>query len=213
MHTYTYAQLQDCRRLAELEILLFTCDRISYRQFRYLLTKANALVIKKELGDVLAGYLVLLKRANSTGLRIYSLGVHPDARKRGIARQLLACAEMMAPDHGCDRLTLEVSIDNHPAIDLYRASGFCPCGIKVEYYEDGGTALVMRKRIDWHPLESTAMQPQSHRPIRLPLPFTLEKAEVSLEEHLQAPLEHHGLRPGADKPMSNNAPTHDHDPS
>ena len=147
---FSLARPEDCRQLAELECRLFSCDRISLRQFRYLSTKANGLVIKVEeetLCAYICAYMVLLQRVNTTNLRIYSIGVDPQTRGRGIARRLLACAETIALAQGCNQLTLEVNTLNLAAISLYRSTGFLPCGERDAYYEDGTPALLMRKHL------------------------------------------------------------------
>jgi len=147
MVVITPANLLDLDRLSELETQLFMSEQISTRQFRYLLTKANSIVVIAEHKDQLLGYMVLLKRKTSQRLRIYSIGVHRAARKNGIAKRLISYAEQQARDHHLSKITLEVSIKNHPAIQFYLSSGFSLHGEKLEYYEDGCTALLFQKKI------------------------------------------------------------------
>jgi len=52
------------------------------------------------------------------------LMVDPDARRRGIARQLLAVAEMTAQQHRIERLQAETSTAWNEAIQFYQAHGF-----------------------------------------------------------------------------------------
>jgi ribosomal protein S18 acetylase RimI-like enzyme len=143
------AELTDLERLEHLEKQLFPGDRISSRQFRYLLNRANGFVLKAEQRGVLVGSIILLKRKKSDKLRIYSLGVAQAARKQGVAGELLRHAEKVAFTCGCNMLTLEVCEHNQPAIRLYRNAGFGLFGRKEKYYEDGCTALQMNKII--HP--------------------------------------------------------------
>jgi len=139
------ATLSDLPLLTELETDLFVNERISRRQFRYLLTKANSIVIKAENSGTLLGYLVLLNRVTSSNLRIYSIGVAGSVRNQGIARSLLQYAEQVARSQHKSQLTLEVCENNHPAIKLYYDIGYCLYGRKTNYYEDGCTALLLRK--------------------------------------------------------------------
>ena len=142
----------DLQRLTELEEQLFSSDRISRRQFRYLLTRANSIVVKAESVETLLGYMVLLKRKNSRNLRIYSIGVATHARNQGMAGKLLNYVEEMARHHQRNRLILEVCIHNESAIRLYKNVGFIEYDRKTNYYEDGCTALLLHKII---PLSET----------------------------------------------------------
>lgn len=147
------ATLSDLQLLTELEVQLFSSDIISRRQFKYLLTKANSIVVKAESGEKFIGYMVLLKRRNSRSLRIYSIGVATHARNQGVAGKFLSCAEQEARNHECNRLTLEVAVNNESAIKLYRKADYIEYGQKPNYYEDGCTALLFHKKI---PLSETA---------------------------------------------------------
>ncbi len=147
MIAITPATLHDLQSLSELEDQLFSSDRISRRQFKYLLTKANSIVIKAESAGTIFGYMVLLKRKNSRNLRIYSIGVATYARNQGVAGRLLGFVEQAAKEHHCSRLTLEVCMENESAIKLYRKAGFTEYGRKMNYYEDGCTALLFHKII------------------------------------------------------------------
>lgn len=141
------AGLEDLSDLTALENQSFSCDRISPRQFRYLMTKANSIIVKAELHGILAGYMVLLKRTTSRKMRIYSLGVAQSARKQGIARELLSHAEKLARKNHCSVLTLEVCEHNSSALQLYHMAGFRQYGLKTNYYEDGCTALRLQKNL------------------------------------------------------------------
>jgi ribosomal protein S18 acetylase RimI-like enzyme len=59
-------------------------------------------------------------------LNIHDLAVRPEARGRGVGRQLLEALEVEARRLGCCKLTLEVRSDNTRAMELYRKVGFEP---------------------------------------------------------------------------------------
>jgi len=144
------ATLADLTRLLALENAVFAGDRISCRQFRYLLTKGRALVVKAVDGDpadggALAGCLVLLFRQNSARARIYSLAVAPWARRRGLARRLLAYAEEESRRRCLKGMTLEVREDNAAALALYETMGYTLIGRRRNYYEDGAAAARLGK--------------------------------------------------------------------
>ncbi|TKB10731.1 N-acetyltransferase [Desulforhopalus sp. IMCC35007] len=147
MFTLTHATIDDLTALVDLEKSIFHYDIISPRQMRYLLNSKTALVIKAELGNLLVGYMIILRRCRSRILRIYSLGVRQDARKLGVGRQLLTVAEQYLQETGCEILSLEVQAQNSAAQLFYLAAGFVILGTKEGFYTDGSSALVMRKQI------------------------------------------------------------------
>jgi ribosomal-protein-alanine N-acetyltransferase len=71
------------------------------------------------------------------------IAVHPDARRRGIGRALVAGAVELARSNGADRMLLEVAATNGPALQLYRSAGFVEISRRRGYYRPGVDALVM----------------------------------------------------------------------
>jgi len=69
------------------------------------------------------------------------VAVHPEGRRKGLARALLL--------EGLERLRnldvqvcfLEVRVDNTPAITLYESLGFTCIGMRRGYYRDGADAM------------------------------------------------------------------------
>lgn len=57
-------------------------------------------------------------------LNIHDLIVHPDHRRKGLAKQLLAKCEEIAGEIGCCKLTLEVLEGNEIARHTYSSFGF-----------------------------------------------------------------------------------------
>ncbi|MGD9950580.1 MAG: GNAT family N-acetyltransferase [Desulfobulbus sp.] len=141
------ATLVDCNDLARMEEELFVCDRISIRQFRYLIGKTGNIVVKALVEGRLAGAMVLLIRKSSLKLRLYSIAVFPWARELGVARRMLNFAEQTAQRLGCRAIVLEVGATNREARCLYTTSGFIECGTKPGYYEDGSDAVRLVKQI------------------------------------------------------------------
>ena len=87
-------------------------------------------------------------------LEVLNMAVHPDARGRGLSRQLMAFAladtlegkhlerRGLAPE-GWESGVLEVRVGNAPARALYSGLGFIKAGMRKRYYSDGEDALIM----------------------------------------------------------------------
>ncbi len=52
------------------------------------------------------------------------LAVHPDCRRRGLARRIMAEAERLLGEAGCPKINLQVRSTNSGVIEFYRALGF-----------------------------------------------------------------------------------------
>jgi ribosomal-protein-alanine acetyltransferase len=142
------ARQGDLNSLVEIEQLVFETDRFTRRNFRYLLTKANAVtLVYDELSHVL-GYVTLLFNSGTSLARMYSLAVHPDAQKKGVGTKLIKSAEQEAIEHDCITLRLEVRRDNEQAIRRYESMGYRQFGTRKDYYEDHMEALVLEKRLE-----------------------------------------------------------------
>ena len=96
-------------------------------------------------GEAPSGLAVVRVAADEAEL--LTLGVLPEARRRGIARRLLAELGGAAAARGAVRLFLEVSVTNAPALALYRGLGFRELGRRRRYYPDGSDALLLAQDV------------------------------------------------------------------
>ena len=64
---------------------------------------------------------------------IVEVAVHPDCRRKGIARSLITAAIQSA--EGLDTVFLEVRESNTPAVGLYESLGFERIGVRKGYYD------------------------------------------------------------------------------
>jgi ribosomal-protein-alanine N-acetyltransferase len=80
------------------------------------------------------GYLIYWLVADE--MHILNLAVHPDQRRRGLARSLLAAGLSRAQEAGAACAWLEVRPSNLPAQKLYAAFGFRQVGVRPRYYSD-----------------------------------------------------------------------------
>ncbi len=66
---------------------------------------------------------------------VMTLGVAPEAQRRGLGSVLLDALVAHARSLGADAVLLEVRVDNEPAIALYRRAGFEVLGRRRRYYQ------------------------------------------------------------------------------
>ena len=130
---------------------LFAGHLISRASFRRLLDFPRATFIVAEAGAQMAGYLLMLYRANSYSARIYSIGVVARFRRRGLARRLVALAEKTAVRRGRKAMRLEVRADERGTIALYESSGYRRIGRTAGYYGLRIDALRLEKALRKEP--------------------------------------------------------------
>ena len=133
--------------LLALEASCFTSDRSKRRNLRHLLQSPSAYCLGACHRGELVGSMVTLFKSNSRSARIHSLAVSAGVRGQGIGRRMMARAEREARRRGCNRMRLEVRMDNLPAIRLYESLGFADTAALPGYYDDGAHAFVMRKEL------------------------------------------------------------------
>ncbi len=104
----------------------------SAQDFRTLLESPGVAAYLAFREGVAAGFV--LTRAILDEAEILTLAVQPEARRRGLARQLIETAMTAAASRGARRLWLEVAEDNLPALALYRRAGFRETGRRRAYY-------------------------------------------------------------------------------
>ena len=85
-------------------------------------------------GDTVLGY-VGMHHLLDEGY-ITNVAVSPTARRRGVARALLADLAAYGTAHSLYRITLEVRLGNTPAITLYEGAGYTRDGARPGFYRD-----------------------------------------------------------------------------
>ncbi|HET8551295.1 MAG TPA: GNAT family N-acetyltransferase/peptidase C39 family protein [Gammaproteobacteria bacterium] len=153
------ATLDDLEPLVRLEEHCFDSDRLSRRNFRYLIGRGNAALLVDVQGDVLRGYALVLFRTGTSLARLYSIAVAPEHRGGGIAQALLERAEDVSRERDCIAMRLEIRVDNAAAERLYRKMGYRPFGTYPDYYEDHADALRMEKSLIAHLKPATTRVP------------------------------------------------------
>jgi len=135
--------LCDADTLAALERAAFGDRRWPDGAIATSLTQPHVSVCIAETHGVAKGFLVW-RRLGDEG-EILTLGITPEARRQGLANRLLHHLEASARADGLQRLLLDVSADNGPALALYAGHGYQECARRVRYYRDGSHALVLEK--------------------------------------------------------------------
>lgn len=149
VRTVTIAPMtkSDVPGVAELEQRLFPGDDPWPEQaFRIELAAGRYYLVARQGGELLGyGGLAVLAGPPRAEAEIHTIGVHPDARRRGIGRALLRGLLAVA-DSVHATVFLEVRTDNAVAQALYTAEGFGVVGTRKRYYQGSGAdAYTMRR--------------------------------------------------------------------
>lgn len=105
------------------------------------LAAPDSLCLIGDENGVAAGFLLIRIAADES--EILTLAVDPLARRKGIARVLLAAAIGGLKERGIKHLFLEVDEENTAALALYRGFGAETVGRRAAYYADGGNAAIL----------------------------------------------------------------------
>jgi [ribosomal protein S18]-alanine N-acetyltransferase len=89
------------------------------------------------------GYWRIIDEAHIT-----NLAVHPQFRRTGLGRGLVAEILKDAAARGCDKATLEVRPSNQAAVSLYESFGFSPVALRPRYYSDDQEDALLMWKID-----------------------------------------------------------------
>lgn len=130
-------------QVAALEKLCFR-DPWSENSIAYELTNPLSFWLVAEAAGQVLGYVgsqTVLDEAD-----MMNIAVHPDARRQGIAGQLVTELIAALCQKGVRSLTLEVRVSNSPAISLYEKLGFIQAGRRPNYYRNPKEdAWILRK--------------------------------------------------------------------
>ena len=99
-------------------------------------------IIAKENNEIVgfAGILIVLDEAT-----LNNIVVKKSHRCRGIGGELLETLIDLCEELNLKSLTLEVNVENIPAINLYKKFGFKNQGIRKKYYKNSTDAYIMTK--------------------------------------------------------------------
>lgn len=109
-------------------------------------TSSICLVAEVVETGALAGFVVVWMILDEA--HIATIAVHPEFRRRGIGRELLAAGMKKAIQHGAASAALEVRAGNLSAQSLYREFGFDVVGRRRGYYKDNGEDALLMSAYD-----------------------------------------------------------------
>lgn len=139
------ASQEDLLQICRMESICFGEDAFSYMQLRYLILHSKGIFFVVKRGNKVCAYASYLVHEHFPNLRLYSIAVLPEERGFGFAKTLLDKAIPFAKENDLTSISLEVRIDNKPAIALYEKYGFIKKSVLPSYYHDGTDAFKMVK--------------------------------------------------------------------
>jgi len=112
-------------------------------EFHRLLIDRAVVAHRAMIGRTMVGFI--LSRTAAGEAAILSVAIAPAWRGRGFARPLLDLHLRRLAGLGVRAVFLEVDEHNEPACRLYRNAGFSEVGVRKGYYQEGASALVLRR--------------------------------------------------------------------
>ena len=143
----------DFDRLWQIDQLCFP-PGIAYTQMDLsgFIMRRNAITLVGEFqsgvaDDPIAGFVIAQPVRRKYG-RILTLDILPQARRFGLATQLMNASEDRLRALGCSEIYLETAVDNEAALRLYRKLGYQVLRTLPEYYSSHSLdAFQMFKRL------------------------------------------------------------------
>jgi len=133
--------LEDIPAVIELDKLSFSLPWPE-RSFRYELTENSASRCwVAELDGRIVAMLVAWLLVDEA--HVATVATHPDLRRQGIAKKLLAYALQHMKSEGAVSSFLEVRAGNIAAQEMYRKFGYHVAGRRKRYYKDNGEDAIL----------------------------------------------------------------------
>jgi ribosomal protein S18 acetylase RimI-like enzyme len=159
--TFRPYQPRDFARLLEIDQACFVAGiAYSEEEMRYFLGMPTAITLvglqnaglqeeeslqeEEILGFVIADRFRPRRASRSVG-KIITIDVAPPAQHTGLGTLLMSSAEAELKQAGCDYVSLEVAVDNEPALRFYKKHGYSVLKVLPHYYLDSIDGLLMGK--------------------------------------------------------------------
>jgi len=136
------ADKKDVKSMTSMDEVCFSVPWSEQSFFEEITANKLARYIIAEIDGKMTGYAglwIILDEGHIT-----NVAVHPDYRRKGIAKALISSLIESSKAEGARLYTLEVRASNIAAISLYKSLDFKISGIRKEYYEDNNEdAIIM----------------------------------------------------------------------
>jgi ribosomal-protein-alanine N-acetyltransferase len=144
MITYRVANAFDLAVFVSLDKKLFPYSPWSASQYKEEFSSPTRhFVVALDDAQSIIGYAGVFAPGGAEA-DVLTVGVIPNHRGKGIARQLMALITDWAKQQGSIAMMLEVKVDNTEAIGLYESLGYSKLNVRKDYFGAGLDALVMR---------------------------------------------------------------------
>ena len=132
---------EDLNQVADLEPSCFSLPwTLSQWQREFENPFGQGVVLEEETIRGYAWFWVL-----DRDIQLVRIGIHPSVRHNGWGSLLLAEGMEIGRQAGCESMSLDVSVHNQPARNLYEKNGFVYSHTSRRYYSDGSDAIVYLK--------------------------------------------------------------------
>jgi ribosomal protein S18 acetylase RimI-like enzyme len=148
MFTILEASILDLNNLRKLEQICFPQDAWPLLDLIAVLTFPGVVRLKANENGNMMAFIAGDPRPSQQVGWIATVGVLPEYRRQGIGRALIEECEKRLKMRS---VRLSVRVDNLEAITLYERMGYYRIEIWKNYYNDGGSALVMEKTVNPDP--------------------------------------------------------------
>ena len=151
LHVRKY-QPEDFLRLLEIDQACFV-EGIAYakEEMRYFLCMPTAISLVGSQDEQIMGFVIAdrfrPRRASRSMGKIITIDVAPEAQHSGMGTLLISSAEAELKQAGCDYVSLEVAVDNEPALRFYKKHGYSVLKVLPHYYLDSIDGLLMGKKL------------------------------------------------------------------
>lgn len=145
MSSVSVAAPQDLASLVALESSFPAAQRWSRDSWCDELSATNRRVLVCRLDGVVEAAATFA--ISDCVVDLHRIVTAPSARRRGLARQLMAAGLQWARSSGASRVLLEVEATNAAALELYAAEGFVRISERSDYYGAGAHAVILERAI------------------------------------------------------------------
>ena len=145
-------QRNDFSRLLEIDQSCFI-EGIAYseQELHYFLSMPTAISLVGLNDESIMGFVIAdsfrPRRASRSVGKIITIDVAPSAQHSGAGTLLMSSAEAELKQAGCDYVSLEVAVDNEPALSFYKKHEYSVLKVLPRYYLDSIDGLLMGKKL------------------------------------------------------------------